>query len=182
MSKSWSSAEAEQTAALSLGSNVGERESSILNTVDTLGSTGGIELAGLSSLYETEPVGNGFSRNFINAVSILKTGMTPDRLLALCREIEASEGRDHRSEIPDRIIDIDILVYGEVVVDKGSLIIPHPRMRQRLFVLEPFSEIAPGMIIPPLNRTVRELRDKLTEGDMVRLISSRRIRIISMKG
>lgn len=145
----------------------------IFDSLRALENTPGIELAKVSSLYETEPVGAGFTRYFVNVVCTLTTVLTPEELLGECRELEARAGRDHRENMSDRLIDIDILVYGNLVVTEKDLILPHPRLHQRLFVLVPFSEIAPGWIIPGMDKSVLELKKTLDSDDVVRLISSR---------
>jgi 2-amino-4-hydroxy-6-hydroxymethyldihydropteridine diphosphokinase len=152
---------------LSLGSNVGDRVGNLKTAVDQLEALG--RVTAVSSFYETEPVEFTAQPWFLNCAVALKTDNTPQKLLAGILEIEKKMGRqrDGQQKGP-RILDIDIVLFGDVVVATDGLTIPHPAMHQRRFVLEPLAEIAPEAFHPVLKLTVRELRDALPAGQAVR--------------
>jgi 2-amino-4-hydroxy-6-hydroxymethyldihydropteridine diphosphokinase len=153
-------------AYLSLGSNVGNTEAQLREALARLGAAGRVVAA--SSLYETEPVE--FTRQpwFLNCAVALETSQTPQQLLAAILGIEEQMGRKRVQNKGPRSIDIDILLFDNVIMDSKELTIPHPAMHQRRFVLAPLAEIAPDAIHPVLKKTVRELRDALPPGQAVR--------------
>jgi 2-amino-4-hydroxy-6-hydroxymethyldihydropteridine diphosphokinase len=118
----------------------------------------GCSLLAVSSVYETSPIGSGYSNMFLNAVIAMKTVMKPEELLKKCQIIEKKYGRESRSG--DRTIDIDMLLYDDLVVESESLSIPHPRMHERRFVLEPLCELEPDLIHPLLQKPVHELLER----------------------
>jgi 2-amino-4-hydroxy-6-hydroxymethyldihydropteridine diphosphokinase len=150
-----------KTAYLSLGSNLGDRAGQI---EQALARRGGLEEAGVrvvrrSSLYETEPVGTGAQRWFINCVVEVETELMPLALLRRVKRIERALGRRASSGLQPaaRRIDIDILAYGTHVVKMPELTIPHPRLVERRFVLEPLRELAPDWRHPVTRQTVGEM-------------------------
>ena len=149
-------------AYLSLGSNVGDRVSHIRKACELLPAAG-VEVRRVSSLYRTEPVDFSPQRWFINCVAEAETDLMPLRLLKALQSVERQLGR--RPGIPKgpRPIDIDILFYDDQVVETEELIIPHPRLTEREFVLVPLDEIAPEMVHPVSGLTVRQMRDAITE-------------------
>jgi 2-amino-4-hydroxy-6-hydroxymethyldihydropteridine diphosphokinase len=151
---------------LSLGSNVGERETNLKTALDRLGNLGEVEAA--SSFYETEPVEFTAQPWFLNCVAKLSTEKMPRQLLKGVLEIEKQMGRRRGRDKGPRIIDIDILLFGDSVIATKGLTVPHPAMHARRFVLEPLAEIAPEARHPVLKRTVRELKNALPAGQMVR--------------
>ena len=153
-------------AYLSLGSNVGDREANLRASQDRLGTAG--RLVAVSSLYETEPVEFTEQPWFLNCAIALETAQTPQQLMASILNIEEAMGRQRTQKKGPRIIDIDILLFGEGVLDSEEVTLPHPAMHQRRFVLEPLAEIAPEMRHPALGKTIRELRDALPPGQTVR--------------
>lgn len=156
---------------LSLGSNLGDREANLRTAIEKLGEIGTV--AAISSLYETEPVDVAGQPWFINCAVKLDTEKMPRQLIAAILAIEQSMGRQRKSQQKNpRIIDIDILLFGSSVVEIPSLTIPHPRLHERRFVLEPLAEIAPEARHPAIKRTIRELRDALPTGQTVRKITS----------
>ncbi len=129
---------------IGFGSNVGDRILFVRRAVEELDDTAGVRVTRVSGLYETSPVGGPPQRSFVNCVASIDTDLTPRQLLVVCKEIEDKLGRD-ASEIRwgPRIIDLDVLTYGEDKVSEPDLEIPHPRIRERRFVLVPLLEIAP---------------------------------------
>lgn len=155
-----------QTVYLSLGSNVGDRAANLNTAIGRLGGLG--QVVAVSSFYETEPVELTAQPWFLNCALQLDTEKTPSQLLAGILAIEEKMGRRREQKKGPRNIDIDILMFGDSVLDTRGLTIPHPAMRERRFVLEPLAEIAPEVRHPVLKRTVRELRDALPAGQIVK--------------
>ncbi len=158
---------------LSLGSNSGRREEMILAALHALDHEGGNELVRVSALYETEPVGDGFGGDFINAVCIVDTYLEPFSLLGVCKDIERAFGRSTNGDSRDRPLDIDIIVYADRAINQRGLIVPHRAFRERLFVLDPLCEIAPDLVVPPDGMTAREIRTASRVNQRVRLVSTR---------
>jgi 2-amino-4-hydroxy-6-hydroxymethyldihydropteridine diphosphokinase len=136
-------------AYLGIGSNVGDRRRFCRRAVDELEAADGIGLEALSSLYETSPIGGPPQRSFVNMVVRVATGLEPQSLLDTCKAIERRLGRQP-SDIKwgPRVVDIDILTYGEEKIVEAGLEIPHPRLTQRRFVLVPLLEIDPQAVDP----------------------------------
>lgn len=153
---------------LSLGSNVGDRLANLSTAIERLKSVG--EIVGVSSFYETEPVEFTAQPWFINGGVKLNTEKTPDQLLVEILQIEQQMGRQRTQAKGPRAIDIDILLFGDSVINTKDLTIPHPAMQKRRFVLEPLAEIAPDVQHPVLQQTIQELRDALPAGQAVRKI------------
>jgi len=152
-------------AFLSLGSNLGDKELNIKKAIEALQTAKGIDIMMVSNCYETLPEGGGRNQPFFlnNAVEILTT-LTPHELLEKAQEIESNLGRTNKNDYSPRIIDIDIVLYGEDIIIEEDLTIPHPLMHERLFVLEPLYEIAPDAIHPVMGETVEKLLHQLQNG------------------
>ncbi len=136
-------------AYLGIGSNVGDRVLFVRRAIDELADTPGVSLLKASSLFETSPVGGPPQRSFVNAAVQIETAKSPRELLVLAKEVEFKLGRED-SEIRwgPRIIDVDVLIYGEEKIVEPDLEIPHPRISERKFVLVPLLEINPDVSDP----------------------------------
>ncbi len=135
-------------AFLGLGSNLGDREANLEEAVRLLARTPGIEITASSSVYRTSPVGVTGQPEFLNQVLEIRTTLPPGALLRRCLEVEDRMGRVRRERWGPRLIDVDLLLYGEETVDELELKVPHPRMADRAFVLVPLLELDPGMSFP----------------------------------
>jgi 2-amino-4-hydroxy-6-hydroxymethyldihydropteridine diphosphokinase len=142
-------------AYIGIGSNVGDREANCLRAIELLAEAG--RVIAVSSLYCTEPVGYKEQADFINAVAALETGRLPADLLAACQAIEDRLARKRTVRWGPRTVDLDILLYGDLMMNMPELVIPHPLMATRRFVLAPLAEIAPGVMHPLLNQTSEQL-------------------------
>ena len=144
---------------LSLGSNMGNRQENLDWALDLLSQR--VRLGKVSSIYETEPWGNINQPRFLNLVCEAYTRLGPTQLLALAKVIETKMGRTGKSNDP-RPIDVDVLFYSDQVVDTPELVIPHPLLHERAFILIPLAEIAPELVHPVMGKTVMELKETLT--------------------
>ena len=146
-------------AAVALGSNLpsraGDREETLREAVRRVGALGTV--VGVSSFYDTEPVGYLEQPRFLNGALLLETALGARELLDGLLGIEAAMGRVRGVDKGPRVIDLDLLLFGDAVVAREGLVVPHPAMAERRFVLEPLAEIAPGMRHPGLGLTVGEM-------------------------
>ncbi len=151
-------------AAIALGSNLksalGGRAANLREAVRRVAALG--EVRAVSSFYDTEPVGYLNQPRFLNGALLLATELAPEDLLRELLAIERAMGRDRTGAVPKgpRVIDLDLLLYGDHVIESGDLTLPHPALHEREFVLRPLTEIAPEMLHPVLRLTVRELLEK----------------------
>jgi 2-amino-4-hydroxy-6-hydroxymethyldihydropteridine diphosphokinase len=148
------------TVYLGLGSNLGNREENLDRALALLSER--MRMGKVSSIYDTEPIGNTSQPRFLNLACEVFTRLQPEGLLTLAKGIESKIGRQSRTGEP-RPIDIDILLYGDTVVDTPELVIPHPKMTERSFVLVPLSEIAPDFIHPVTKKTIKEMNQAIQE-------------------
>jgi len=152
-------------AAIALGSNlessVGDRAANLRSAVGNLSALG--KVLAVSSFYDTAPVGYLDQPRFLNAAALIETILPPLELLDRLLAIERSMGRDRSATVPKgpRVIDLDLLLYGDEVIETATLTLPHPAMRERRFVLEPLAEIAPAMLDPVTGLSIAELLAKL---------------------
>ena len=151
-----------QQAFIGLGSNLGDGQANLIDAWQRLGKVAGISLHRLSSPYRTEPLGMATEHWFTNAVGEICTSLSPTELLAAMLAIETELGRD-RALTQDRPVDLDLLYYGDLMIDSQALTVPHPRIAERLFVLAPLAELAPEHLHPLLGRTSLELCRQLGE-------------------
>lgn len=149
---------------LGLGTNIGNRRGNLVKAAALLAERVGDILA-LSGFMETEPWGFDSENLFLNAAIKMETPLTPDELLSATQAIEREMGREKKSDgtYHDRVIDIDILLYDNRVIEQLGLIVPHPLMQERLFVMAPLAEIAPFERHPLLGQTFIELADSLRD-------------------
>lgn len=155
------------TVYLSLGSNLGNRQAQLTTAITLLTERAG-RISALSGFYETEPWGYNSTHPFLNMAVHLETSLSPLELLTITQQIEYELGRTLKKEknsYEDRPIDIDILLYDNIISDNPELVIPHPLMHQRLFVLQPLAEIAPNVIHPVLKRSIIELLNELSKNE-----------------
>jgi 2-amino-4-hydroxy-6-hydroxymethyldihydropteridine diphosphokinase len=145
-------------AFIALGSNLGDRRSTLQGAIASLASTSGLVVEKVSSFHETEPVGGppGQGR-FLNVAAALQTSLDPFALLHVLREIEGRFGRTRTVHWGERTLDLDLLLFDDRIVDTPELTIPHPRLSERRFVLEPLAEIAPDAVDPLTKRTIVDL-------------------------
>jgi 2-amino-4-hydroxy-6-hydroxymethyldihydropteridine diphosphokinase len=149
----------EKIVYLSLGSNVGDRETNLRTAIEKLAELGTV--VAVSSVYETEPVDFTAQPWFLNCAVALRTHLMPKLFLAKVLGIEQQMGRRRLQPKGPRTIDIDILLFGNSVINTPQLDVPHPAMHQRRFVLEPLTEIAPDVRHPVFKRTIYEMRRML---------------------
>ncbi len=162
-----------ETAYIGFGSNVGDRIDFCDRAVTLLSLLPHSQVTGVSLLYETEPVKDGANPGagwFLNGVVQLETAITPESLLSMLREIERSLGRDDDNRSGPRTIDLDLLFYGQRVIDRPGLKVPHPRLHMRRFVLMPLSELAPLLVHPTRLRSVNQMLSETTDPSEVRLL------------
>lgn len=136
-------------AYVGLGANLGDRERTLRAAVDALAAEDGIEVVGVSTLRDTDPVGVGEQPCFLNGVVALDTTLAARELLDLLLVVEQRFGRVRvPGEHGPRTLDLDLLLYGDEQIDEPGLTVPHPRIHERSFVLEPLAELAPGLLVP----------------------------------
>jgi len=162
------------TVFLALGSNLGDRKANLEKALQLLGER--LSLERVSSLYETEPVGFEEQPLFLNAVCRVKTEVGPFQLLSLLKGVEVALGRAPSFANAPRLIDVDILFYGNLLIETDRLVIPHPRLEERAFVLIPLAEIAPGLIHPVSGESIADLAVRVEGREGVRKIGKLRVK------
>ena len=152
-------------AFIGAGANLGEPVRQLRQAREQLGKAPGVKFLAASSFYRTQPVGPVEQPPFINAVFSLDCEISPQDLLALLLDIEGRMGRVRKERWGPRVIDLDLLFFGDMIIREKGLEAPHPRLHERRFVLAPLAEIAPGFVHPVLQKTVSELLAGLPAGD-----------------
>lgn len=164
-------------AYIGLGSNEGDRLGYVQQAMQFLKDIHSISVFECSSLYETEPSGDEYTQWFVNAVVGIETSLSAEDLLDVCKDIEKRLTELHRhnshQKVRERIIDLDILFYGDSVLESPSLKLPHPKIHLRSFALVPLLEIAPDIRHPGLEKSVAQLHEELTEPEQVFLFGTR---------
>ena len=155
---------------IGIGSNLGNALKNCQHAVENLSRAKGIEITRVSSFYKTEPVGIENQNMFINAVVEIRTVLSARNLFRALQSIEKDMGRDREVKGGPRIIDLDLLFYGQEVIQDADLIVPHPEIQRRRFVLEPICEIASYLIHPDFGVSMRGLKDRLSDNKMVEMI------------
>jgi 2-amino-4-hydroxy-6-hydroxymethyldihydropteridine diphosphokinase len=150
-------------AYIAVGSNLGDRRAAIALAVRSFDEAEGFAVRALSPIVETEPVGPEGQGKYLNAVVHVRTIRAARDVLAHCLATEARAGRVRRERWGPRSLDLDLLLYGDAVIDEPGLTVPHPRLHERAFVLEPFARMAPHLVHPLLGRTIEELRRRVTK-------------------
>lgn len=153
------------TAYISIGSNLGDKEKNIKDAVDIIDSSPYNNVTKVSKLYETKPVGYLDQDNFLNGALEVKTLMEPEDLMDFLLEVEKKLKRERIIKWGPRTIDLDVILYDNLVTSEEKIILPHPRMHERLFVLKPLSDIAPYVIHPVLNDRIINLTHELEKTD-----------------
>jgi 2-amino-4-hydroxy-6-hydroxymethyldihydropteridine diphosphokinase len=143
-------------AALGLGSNLGDRRGHLEHAIERLPG-----VVAVSAFHGTDPVGGPPQGRYLNAAVVIETELGPRALLDLALEIEREAGRERAERWGPRTLDVDLLLYGDRIVDEPGLVVPHPRLSERAFALGPLSEIAPDWVVPGTGRTVQELHEDL---------------------
>ena len=145
-------------AYVGVGANLGEREATILGAIDLLAVQPGVDVVGVSALRETEPWGPVEQPPYLNGAVALETDLAPRDLLDVLLDVEQSFGRDRAMEVRwgPRTLDLDLLLHGDLVRDEPGLTLPHPRLHERRFVLEPLADLDPALVVPG-HGTVAEL-------------------------
>ncbi|BAF58387.1 MAG: 2-amino-4-hydroxy-6-hydroxymethyldihydropteridine diphosphokinase [Pelotomaculum sp.] len=149
-----------RTAYIGLGSNMGDKKANIERALEMLKASAGVRVKRVASLYRTAPLGYTRQDWFLNTVAEVETGLGPHELLALLLDIERRLGRVRTVRWGPRLIDLDLLVYGDEEIDTPALTVPHPRMGERAFVMVPLAELVPDLTVPGRGRAA-ELAEKL---------------------
>jgi 2-amino-4-hydroxy-6-hydroxymethyldihydropteridine diphosphokinase len=151
-------------AFVGLGANLGEPQRQVREAFRELDAIPHTRLVRTSSLYRSEPLGYAAQPGFVNAVAQIETGLSAERLLAELQAIEAAHGRTRSFANAPRTLDLDLLLFGNAVLDTGKLVLPHPRMHERAFVLIPLVEIAPDTGVPGRGRAKNLLEKCSNQG------------------
>jgi 2-amino-4-hydroxy-6-hydroxymethyldihydropteridine diphosphokinase len=151
-----------KTIYLSLGSNLGDRRAHLARAIQLLNESG-VRVLRVSSIFETEPMYLAAQPRFLNQIVEAETTLFPRQLFSTTRGIEKAVGRRPGAPNGPRVIDIDIVLFAKSVVNLPGLVVPHPRMAERRFVLEPLAELAPDLRHPVTRRTVREMLAKVMD-------------------
>ncbi|MGS2780313.1 2-amino-4-hydroxy-6-hydroxymethyldihydropteridine diphosphokinase [Robertmurraya sp. GLU-23] len=156
-------------AYISLGTNMGDRYKNLVNAIHYLKVEKEIHLVKCSSIYDTVPVGYTEQDDFLNMVISVRTTLTPNELLEICLRIEKDLGRKREFKWGPRIIDLDILLYNQENIEAENLIVPHPRMQERAFVLAPLLEIDSSIMIPNQDKSIEDYFNMNAEKEGVRI-------------
>lgn len=168
--KHFSKSEKVDSVAIALGSNLGDSLSILENAIQTISKTPGITLETYSSWYRTKPIGPE-QPDYLNGCALLKVELTPHKLLETLLEVEQQFKRVRLEHWGPRTLDLDLILYNDLMLDTPNLQIPHPRMRERAFVLVPLAEIAPKWIDPVSGKTIAQLQQEVECSGVYKLIA-----------
>jgi len=150
------------TAYIGIGSNQGDASAHVRQAFEELAQLPETRLEARSGLYRSAPLGAPGQADYVNAAAGVDTELSAAQLLAALQDIEARHGRERPFPNAPRTLDLDLVLYGDQIIDEPGLVVPHPRFRDRRFVLEPLAEIAPLLKDPVTGKTVQELLELLT--------------------
>ncbi|HET6371020.1 MAG TPA: 2-amino-4-hydroxy-6-hydroxymethyldihydropteridine diphosphokinase [Nitrospiria bacterium] len=159
------------TAFLGIGSNLGDRKANCVQALTALKQNPAVSLRRVSSLYETEPLEYRPQGWFYNAVVEIDTSLSAHALLAFCQQVEKGLGKRVEVRKGPRTIDIDLLIFGDQVIQTPDLVVPHPMIPLRAFVLVPLSEIAPQLVHPVLGKTILELLAQIKQSQEIKKVA-----------
>ena len=159
-------------AYIGIGSNLGTPGKNCIEAIEKISSTKDIKIISRSSFYQTEPIGEVQQDWFVNSAIKIKTNLSPTHLLSALLNIESAMGRTREEKWGPRLIDLDLLFYGNLILEKKGLTLPHPEIQKRKFVLIPMSEIAESLVHPTLKKTIKTLLQESSDGTVVKKLKS----------
>jgi 2-amino-4-hydroxy-6-hydroxymethyldihydropteridine diphosphokinase len=155
-------------AYVSIGTNLGDRAAHLDFAIRALDATADTRVVALSPIFETDPVGPPPQGAYLNAVARLETALVPRLLLDALLAIERSAGRERSVRNAARTLDLDLLLYGDRLIDEPGLVVPHARLAERAFILEPLAALAPSLVHPRLGATIASLAERARDPEAVR--------------
>ena len=159
-------------AYIGIGSNLGTPGKNCIEAIEKISNTKDIKIISRSSFYQTEPIGEVQQDWFVNSAIKIKTNLSPTHLLSDLLNIESAMGRTREEKWGPRLIDLDLLFYGNLILGKKGLTLPHPEIQKRKFVLIPMSEIAENLVHPTLKKTIKTLLQESSDGTVVKKLKS----------
>ena len=159
-------------AYIGIGSNLGTPGKNCIEAIEKISSTKDIKIISRSSFYQTEPIGGVQQDWFVNSAIKIKTNLSPAHLLSALLNIESVMGRTREEKWGPRLIDLDLLFYSNLILEKEGLTLPHPEIQKRKFVLIPMSEIAESLVHPTLKKTIKTLLQESSDGTVVKKLKS----------
>ncbi|NRD77493.1 2-amino-4-hydroxy-6-hydroxymethyldihydropteridine diphosphokinase [Bacillus sp. BRMEA1] len=159
----------ENLACIALGSNIGDRYANLIDAIKMLTGFSDIHLVNYSSVYETDPVGYEDQDQFLNMVMEIKTTLNAQQLLERCLKVETDLGRKREIRWGPRTLDLDILTFNQENIETEKLVVPHPRMLERAFVLVPLSEMKPDLYLPGMEKPISACLNQLPDREGVRI-------------
>ena len=158
------------TAYIGIGSNLGTPGINCTKAIEKISSTKGIKIISKSPFYQTEPIGGVQQGWFVNSAIKIETDLSPENLLSVLLNLELTMGRTRKEKWGPRLIDLDLLFYGNLVLENKNLTLPHPEIQNRKFILIPMSEIAENLIHPTLKKTIKTLLQESSDVTIVKKI------------
>ena len=160
------------TAYIGIGSNLGTPEKNCTKAIEKISNTKDIKIISKSSCYQTEPIGGVQQGWFVNSAIGIETDLSPENLLSVLLNLELAMGRIRKEKWGPRLIDLDLLFYGNLILGKKGLTLPHPEIQKRKFVLVPMSEIAENLIHPILKKTIKILLQESSDETVVKKLKN----------